>query len=255
MIDEVQHMVEEYRGWLRDRTALKSVGDNVEITTPFLDRHNDYLQIYVQRRGRGFLLTDAGYVVDDLESSGCHLDSARRQELLQLAVDGFGVRLNHGALEVEASAPDFALRKHSLIQAMLAVNDLYYVSAPVVTSLFLEEVTRWFDGHQIRYSARVKLPGKSGLDHSFDMLIPKSSRQPERIVRAVVRPTVDHARVLAFSWLDTKEHRPSESRAYALLNDGEDGGVPSKVVSILEAYEVRAVAWSQREDVRQELAA
>jgi hypothetical protein len=36
--------------WLKDRTTLREVnGEYVEITTPYIDRHNDALQIYARR--------------------------------------------------------------------------------------------------------------------------------------------------------------------------------------------------------------
>ena len=35
------------------------------------------------------------------------------------------MQLNGNALEVRASADDFALRKHNLVQAMLAVDNLF----------------------------------------------------------------------------------------------------------------------------------
>ena len=79
MIDEVQSLLDRYWKWLRDETILRRIGDWVEITTPYLDRHNDCLQIYAKRHDGGFVLTDDGYTVEDLEQSGCTLDSPRRR--------------------------------------------------------------------------------------------------------------------------------------------------------------------------------
>ena len=56
------------------------------------------------------------------------------------------------------------------------------------------------------------------------------------------------------SWVDTKEVRSPESRAYALLNDAERT-VSSAVLDALRSYDVRPVVWSDRESVREELAA
>jgi hypothetical protein len=69
------------------------------------------------------VLTDDGYTLQDLEQSGCKLDSGRRQGLLKMTLNGFGVQLNDRALEVHTSPDNFGLRKHNLVQAMLAVND------------------------------------------------------------------------------------------------------------------------------------
>jgi hypothetical protein len=63
MIDEIQNLIGEYVRWLKDKTTLRQINEWIEITTPYLDRHNDYLQIYAQRKNHGFLLTDDGYII------------------------------------------------------------------------------------------------------------------------------------------------------------------------------------------------
>jgi hypothetical protein len=251
---DVQALVDQYWSWLKDRTTLRQLGDWTEITTPYLDRHNDYLQIYARRDNGGLTLTDDGYILRDLEQSGCKLDSAKRQSLLRTALNGFGIQLRDDRLEVHASAETFALRKHNLVQAMLAVNDLFYLASPMVASLFYEDVVSWLDLSDVRYTPKVKFTGKSGYDHLFDFVIPKSRRQPERILRAINRPSRDTAQVMAFSWVDTREVRPAGSRAYAILNDAEHP-VSESVVDALTSYEITPVRWSSRQAVVEELAA
>jgi hypothetical protein len=254
MIDEIQSLLTHYAAWLKDQTTLRQLHDWVEITTPYLDRHNDSLQIYAKRFNGGYLLTDDGYVLEDLQQSGCKLDSPRRQALLKMTLNGFGVQLHQGALEIHATAEDFALRKHNLLQAMLAVNDLFYLAIPMVAHLFYEDVVAWLDLYEIRYTPGVKFTGKTGYDHYFDFVIPKSRRQPERIVQTLNRPSRDTAQAVAFAWIDTKEVRPPDARAYALLNDSEHPVAPG-ILDALRNYDVYPVLWSRREEVREELAA
>ena len=75
----------------------------------------------------------------------------------------------------------------------------------------------------------MKFTGTSGFDHLFDFVIPKSRQYPERILKTINRPSRDTAEVLAFSWIDTREVRPIESKAYAFLNDSESA-VPAAVL-------------------------
>ena len=254
MMRDIQHLLDAYHAWLKDKSVLRQIDEWVEITTPYLDRHNDYLQIYAKRANGGFLLTDDGYTIGDLEQSGCKLESKKRQELLRVTVNGFGVQLENKALQVQAVPGDFALRKHSLIQTMLAVNDMFYLAAPLVTSLFYEDVVTWLDVHDIRHTPKVKFSGTSGYDHLFDFVIPRSREAPERIVRTVNRPSRQTAQTIAFAWLDTKAVRSPESRAYAILNDS-DQPVSQQVVTAIRSYGVSPVVWSDREEVRAELAA
>ena len=254
MIDEINKLLTDYTTWLKDKTVLRKIDNWIEITTPYLDRHNDYLQIFAKRENGGYLLTDDGYVVSDLEQSGCKLQSPKRQDMLRMTLNGFGVQINNNALQIHAAPENFALKKHNLVQAMLAVNDMFYLASPVVASLFYEDVAAWLDIHDIRYTPRVKFSGKTGYDHLFDFVIPKSRRQPERILQTINRPNRESAQVIAFSWIDTKEVRPADSKAYAFLNDSENA-VPTPVFDALRSYEVRPIRWSDRESIREELAA
>ena len=77
MIDEIRGLLDQYAQWVRDKSVLREVNDQyVEITTPYLDRHNDYTQIYVRRDNGAFLLTDGGETIQDLRASGCDLETS-----------------------------------------------------------------------------------------------------------------------------------------------------------------------------------
>jgi hypothetical protein len=252
MTTELQGLMDRYWAWLKDKTTLREVDDWVEITTPHLDRHNDTLQIYAQTHGAGVLLTDGGYILDDLEMSGCGIDTPKRQAFLDMTLNGFGIRRNGNRLEVNTSFDNFPSRKHNLLQAMLAVNDLFYLAAPHVTSLFLEDVEDWLNLSDIRFTPSIKLSGKSGYDYMFNFVIPRSSAQPERVVNAINQPSRQTAVALVFAWLDTRENRRSDARAYAILNDA-DRRVSANVLEALEGYQVQPIRWSERESVVREL--
>lgn len=254
MIQDVQKLLDAYLAWLKDKTQLRQVADWVEITTPYLDRNNDYLQIYARKENGSYVLTDDGQTIGDLEQTGCKLSSPKRQDLLKMTLNGFGVQLQDQRLEAHASPDNFALRKHNLVQAMLAVNDMFYLSVPMVASLFYEDVVTWLDLHDIRYTPKVKFTGKTGYDHLFDFVIPKSRQQPERIIQAINRPNRNTAQAVAFSWIDTKEVRPPDSKAYAFLNDLENP-VSTTVLDALRNYDVMPMIWSKRDELREELAA
>lgn len=256
MYSEIEELVQQYTKWLRDKTALREIDQAgwVELTTPYLDRHNDYVQIYVKKKNGGFLLTDDGYTLEDLKQSGCSIESGKRQELLRVTLSGFGVHLEEDALTVNASRETFAVRKHNLVQAILAVNDLFYLAAPFAAGVFVEDVASWLDLHEIRFVPRVKFAGRSGFDHSFDFVIPPSKARPERILRAINRPTRDTVQTFMFAWHDTKEVRRPDAEAYALLNDAEQR-VRADILDALQSYEIRPVLWSQREKIAETLAA
>ena len=79
-------------------------------------------------------------------------------------------------------------------------------------------------------------------------------RAPERLIRAVNRPSRDLAEGMAFSWVDTKAVRPPASKFYAFLND-ENRPPTTSIVDALRNYDIVPIIWSARDSVRQELAA
>jgi hypothetical protein len=249
---EIENLLREYHRWLRDRTTVKKIGsDWVEITTPYLDRHNDCLQIYARKDGGEFVLTDDGYIISDLLDSGCSLENPKRKKILGTTLSGFGVQLEGDNLTIRASAANFAMKKHNIIQAMLAVNDMFYLSSPHVENFFIEDVTQWFDVSDVRYTPKVKFSGVSGFDHLFDFVIPKSNRSGERIVQVLSNPSKDQVESLVFKWVDTKDARPDGSLLYTILNDMVKD-VPSSVMSALGNYHLNPFSWSNREKVRQQ---
>ncbi len=249
-----ENLVDQYYSWLKSKTTWREINGWTEITTPYLDRHNDYIQIYLRQVGNELELTDDGETLTDLVQSGCELDTPRRKSLLHTTLNGFGMHLSEGAITVKAKQESFAMRKHNLIQAILAVNDLFYLARASVESFFFEDVALWMDDGDIRYTQRVKFSGRTGYDHMFDFVVPKSKREPERILRVVNNPAKDQASAVILSWVDTRETRPSNSIAYAVLNDKERS-VSDGVVDALKSYDITPLLWSHRDDFRERLAA
>src|SRR5690606_18607791 len=113
---------------------------------------------------------------------------------------------------VRARLGDIPRRKHALVQAMLAVGDLYVVSRQSVSSFFLEDVAKFLEERDVRFSRNVQFTGKSGFVHSFDFLIPKSKKAPERLVRAISRADRQNIMPVLFAWQDSKAVRSEDSR-------------------------------------------
>ena len=253
-MSEIDLLIDGYWRWLRDKTAIKQLKDWTEITTPYLDRHNDYLQIYARKTDKGFVLTDGGETLLDLEQSGCLMDSPKRQAILRTILNGFGIEQQATELQVTATSDNFALRKHNLIQAILSVHDMFFLASSTVEALFFEDVAAWLESVDIRYTPRVKFSGKSGFDHMFDFVIPKSKLASERIIRAINNPSRSTAQNLIMAWIDTKDSRPETSEPFAFLNDNEKT-IAGNVTDALRNYGITPVAWSQRDQFRERLVA
>ena len=249
MIERVQKLTDQYHAWLRENTYVRELEDWVEITTPFLDRHNDCMQVYVKPSNDECILTDHGYTIEDLELSGFSLESPKRQYLLNTTINGLGVSLEDKALQVNAKFNDFGLQKHNLLQAMIAIDDLYYLASPSTKSFFREEVVGWLADSRIHYKENVRIQGKSGFEHRFDIVIPQSEEYPDRVLLPINSPARETAEGTVFAWNDTRTIWATDTRAYALLNDRGQEEISEKVVNAFHNYEMNPFLWSVREDL------
>ncbi len=254
ILKECEDLITTYISWLRQKITVQDIKGFCEITTPFIDRHNDCIQIYVKKSNSGLILTDDGYTIKDLRLSGCEFTTEKRKKTFQTILNGFGVNLQGDELTVESQANNFPQKKHNLIQAILSVNDLFVMAAPMVASLFREDVEKFLKLNEVRFTPDVKFTGKSGYDHLFDFVIPASKIKPERILRAINHPNRQNVINLVFSWNDTKEVRAPDSTAYGILNDTEQV-VPPDIHGALKQYGVKSISWSERQEFLEELAA
>ena len=255
MMIDYKILVNNYIEWLRQKIHVEDINGIYEITTPFLDRHNDHIQIYVKNEnGDGLIITDDGYTIADLRLSGCELKTDKRRKLLQPILNGFGVHLIKDVLTVEARQENFPQKKHNLIQAILSINDLFAIATPIVVSIFLEEVEKFLRLNEIRFTPKVNFTGKSGFVHNFDFVIPASKAKPERILKAINQPDRSKITSLIFSWTDTKEVRAIDSSAYAILNDSEQK-INFDLIGALMEYGITPVNWSNRDQYIKDLAA
>jgi hypothetical protein len=244
---ECEQLIGGYLRWLKEGLRVSELEKSCQIATPFLDRHNDEIAIYVERSNGGILLTDDGYTIADLESTGMTFSTPHRRGHLQTILNGFGVRQIDGELQVVATERDFPQKKHSLVQAILAVNDMFVMADAHVRSLFKEDVAALLERKEIPVFPEFKLAGKSGFDHRFDFGLPKTGRRPQRVLQAINNLTRDQALSFAFAVADVKAVRAESLDAYTFVND-EEHPPGAETIAALRAYEIEPLYWSEREE-------
>lgn len=254
LLEDVQCLMNDYLSWLKNKTILKQLNDEwIEIETPYLDRHNDCLSIYLRRYEDNFELTDGGYIINDLRMSGCSLDKGQRHSILLQTLNAFGIKLNKDeALITRASLKDFPVKKHNLIQAMITINDLFFTTTMYIEKLFLEYVRDWLEKNDVRYSENIKIGGKTGFDQVFNFIIPKSKRFPERFVQAINTPKKENVQSILFRWEDIKTERKN-AKLYVVLND-KNNKLPDNLITALRNYDLCPILWTCMDDFKYDLA-
>lgn len=252
---DCEKIVSEYLKWIRDNTLVSSIdeGKVCSVTTPFMDRHNDHIEIYVKKEAKGFFLTDDGYTVADLKMLGVDLNTPKREKIFRTILNGFGVKTGmKNELYVEANPSNLGQKKHYLLQAILAVNDMYSLSQENIVSLFKEDVERYFKSVEIFFNRDIKITGKTGFDHNMDFIIPSSKTKPERLIRTINNPKKEQIMTAIFAFTDIGQLRPESSSNYVVYNDLLDTPVSKDALSALSNYAINSIPWSQKEKCKEE---
>ena len=244
---ECERLIADYLRWLKEGLQVSQLEGFCRIATPFLDRHNDEIELYVEKRNGGLLLTDDGYTIADLASSGMTFATDKRKAHLTAILNGFGVRQEGEELQVHATPQDFPQKKHNLVQAMLAVNDMFVMGEEHVLSLFKEDVARFLEEHHIPVFPDFKLSGRSGFDHKFDFGMPRTQRKPQRVLQAINQFTKDQALSFAFAVADVRVLRSEKLQAFTFLNDVEHPPNEDNLAAV-RAYDIEPLMWSRRQE-------
>lgn len=243
-----ERVVEDYKEWLFENLQVRSFEGGVEVTTPFVDRHNDFLQVYAFAEDGTVTLSDGGHTVRDLALNGTELNTPKRKRVVQTILNKGSVDLEDDALIARVNGGQIGSRLQALIQAILAVNDMYVLAQPTVAQLFEEDVRVFFDQHEVEYEQGFRLPGRSGYEHQFDFLIPPLDGGPSRLVEAIDSPSKDKVDRFLWALTDTETSRPDTTKPYAFLND-VGAEIDTSLVEALQSYAVTPMPWSERQSI------
>ena len=248
MLREATNLIKSHRDWLASNTFITQLGEDVEIGLPFLNRHNDFICIYLSKDKDGYVLSDYGETIDDLSFGGFEITTLRRKRILNHAISGFGVSNDKGVLKIRTTQKDFGSDMNNMIQAILSVNDLHVLAKPISSTNFGLNVVNWLKENFAQFSESKKILGKSGLEHSFHYTVAEGRKNSRQVFKAISSPSTEAARNLIFSWIDTREQHFPDSQAIAILNDRQQK-IPRRIDEVLSRYEISSVPWSRRNEV------
>lgn len=237
---------EQYIKWLEDEITLNKINEYLEITSPFLDRYNDYLQVYAKMdNDNEILLTDDAYTLNNLKMAGVDINSPRRKQLLDNFLNKYKVQLDNDALTIKTGVEDFPQKLLFLMQTMLNVDDMFMLSQNRVSSIFLDDIKDFLDSREIFYSENVNFVGKSGFFYYYDYLIQRTKNKPERLCKVINNPNKQNFQSTMFMWNDTKETRNEDSKLIVFLND--ENKIDSSIIEGFKNYNVDTILWSEKD--------
>lgn len=243
-------IIKEYVDWIKMNSFTRQVDDGnyCVITTPFLDRHNDHIDIYVSKNTEGgYLLTDDGETIADLESTGVFINTQKRRQILDLTLKGFGVDTDGDDLYVIAKDNnELPKKKQALIQAILSVNDMYMMSQENVSSFFKEDVFNFLNAQQASFVPNVKVTGKTGYDHVIDFILPRSNRNPERLIKVIDKVTRNQVSSTIFAHIDVSSAGTREGSKWIVMYNNEHANLSDEAEKAFKQYGIGYVSWEER---------
>jgi hypothetical protein len=245
---DIKKMINDYSTWLKMEITITTHGEYVELTTPYMDRFNDYLQIYATQNTDGTItLTDDGFIIKNLISSGMTFKKgSSRQKLIEGIAKKFNISICNDAITTSATVNNFPQKKHMMVQAMLAIDDLFVLSTTSIKDFFLEEVENYFQANEIFYSKDFSLLGKTETLYTYDFHLQRTKKKPERFCRGFNRLNLSKRDLTLFNWLDTKEKRKDSSELIVVYND--EHSVTDEILKGFDIYEIKTVPFSKRNE-------
>lgn len=240
-----------YDDWNKKNIKLEKFKDFIEIQTPFVDMHNDFIHLFFSEIDNKYTISDDGHVLSELNMLGVDVSNTKkRKDYFNTKLRIFGVNFNEKTEELYVSFDDlseYPQKQHNLIQCIIQVSDMLLTSRSNVISIFTEEIKRFFDESDILNTPDLGFNGKSGNQQNFDFVIPHRKEKKEKIIKAVNSPTSRNYQNTLFPFIDIQDVR-SDSEFYVLAND-INVPVSDKFSNSLNNYGIKVLPWSDKNQI------
>ena len=105
--------------------SIQNLKTSSEIALPLFDRHGDQISVDVENDGDRYLVSDDGYIVNDLIASGIKLTDQRLEAIKRICKQNSVVFDEEDfELRIHCSQADLAQTIHSFGQILTQISDL-----------------------------------------------------------------------------------------------------------------------------------
>lgn len=254
-----QKYISSFLEWLSSDLAALDLDGACEVTTPFLDRHNDHIQIYIREQNGSFVLSDEGNTVSDMLASGVDFQQQSRQELLKFVLDGYNVSLTDDELKLDATDANIGQRMNFLIQAIIGVNNTFSIPTQFQSrdkreDQFKLDAIDFLTSRGFSHNSGTRVIGKTGYTHSMETITQRSNGNAAttHYFKSFNTPSKPSISKFLFDVQDIVGRKGSNGKSVAFLNDQEKPVRDDDIAALIE-YDVIPACWTQREEFSSEL--
>lgn len=216
-----QTLENTYYKWLKQDLTFTDLEENVvAISTPFIDSEFDTINLYAEILGDKIKVTDFGYTVFNLEASGVMITkrSRTKHSIFTDIINTFGVQKQGDVLSITTDMDKFAIAKNRLLQAIMKINDLEFLSNHNINTAFNDLTQELLEKDDILFTRSVEIARASGVSSYFDFAIP-NNKKGEQLVKTISRPNeLNQAKAFNFDVQSVSQLRPKSKFVY-LVDD------------------------------------
>lgn len=244
-----------YAKWNQENIQLNDHGDFIEIVTPYVDNHHDFIHVIMFYKNGNIILSDDGFTLSELALFEIdYKKSQKRKDFLDQTLNSFGVKISPESelfIEVER-IENYPKKLINFIQCIVRISDMLLTSRNTVTNIFFEEVFNLFEDYSIPFSSELGITGKTGNSQQFDFIIPKIKKRPEKIIKTVNKPSKDSFQMPLLSFLDIKDCRQNSD--FVVIANDHGSKIDDKFLTSLKNHDVQILSWSEKEKWIKDLA-
>lgn len=123
-----KRIVKRYMDRLYEDFRVDSDDEGCTLTMPYLDRHRNFIQVYITKTDSGVTLSDYGDTIRDLRICGLDIDTESKRQALNEQLNLFGIEIDGDELWMSSSWDDLPTLLHEFSQGILAIGGLIHMA-------------------------------------------------------------------------------------------------------------------------------
>jgi|SRR5690625_3934126 len=251
---------DSYISWINKNTSFtKTKPGIIELSSPFLDAIDENIKIYIEPDVDEFRISDDGFTLWSLESSGISFrKGSTREKILNAIINRSGISISDdNELYSYVNDNNLGRAMHTFIQSIISISDMLMYSKNTIGDLFFDEVNKYFKDNCDLYDPfpSIEITGKSKLSYRFDFLMNVKNKNKKLVTLINNIDQVQLERAL-ISWEDTsiqrKEQYDENIGMVTLINDKQKK-LSNKFKEAFDVYGIEAIEFSNKDMVKDSL--